>query len=252
MGTVLVVSAHPSQGSFTNAWAAATIAAAEADGHDVLRSDLCAMGFDAVERADHYGEAGATAFDPLKAQEAAAAAGRLPAEVAAEVAKIQAAERIVLHFPIWWFAPPAVVKGWCDRVLVQGLLHSVEERFDAGLCGDKSVLFCVSTGASASECGPDGKEGDLMLQLWPLAQTFRYLGMEVLAPVAVHSVHGYFEGDDEVALQTRLSAVLSEQTDVFHNWNIRERVPFNSDEQFDSDGRLKAGAPSYSPFVRPV
>ncbi|MGR3712480.1 MAG: NAD(P)H-dependent oxidoreductase [Shimia sp.] len=250
MSKVLVVSAHPSERSFTNAWAEATVAVAKTAGHEVVRSDLCAMGFDAVEAAAHYCDSGDVGFDPLKAQEAAASAGRLPADVAAEVEKIRVADRIVLHFPIWWFAPPAAIKGWCDRVLVQGALHSVEQRFDAGLCRGKSVLFCVTTGASASECGPDGKEGDLQLLLWPLAQTFRYLGMQVLEPVAVHGVHGYFEGADEAALQARLRDVLGAQTDVMAGWRAHPRMPFNGDAEFDGEGRLQAGAVSHSPFVR--
>ncbi|KPA20958.1 General stress protein 14 [Shimia sp. SK013] len=250
MGTVLVVSAHPSEGSFTNAWAEASVAAAQAAGHEVLRSDLCAMGFDAVERAAHYGASSSGVFDPLKAQEAAGQAGDLPLEVAGEVAKVQAADRIILHFPIWWFAPPAVIKGWCDRVLVQGVLHSVDQRFDAGMCRDMSVLFCVSTGASAAECGQDGKEGDLALQLWPLAQTFRYLGMQVLEPVAVHGVHGYHEGADEAALQAQLGQLIAAQTDVIAAWDNQPRIAFNSDGDFDDAGRLKPGAPSYSAFVR--
>ncbi|MGR3635908.1 MAG: NAD(P)H-dependent oxidoreductase [Shimia sp.] len=250
MGTVLVVSGHPSERSFTNAWAEASCEAARMAGHEVLRSDLCAMGFDAVERAAHYGASGGGVFDPLKAQEAAGQAGELPLDVAGEVAKVQAADRIILHFPIWWFAPPAVIKGWCDRVLVQGVLHAVDQRFDAGMCRDTSVLFCVSTGASEAECGPDGKEGDLALQLWPLAQTFRYLGMRVLAPKTVHGVHGYHEGDAETALRAKLGQLIAAQTDVIAAWDTQPQITFNSDGDFDDAGRLKPGVPSYSAFVR--
>lgn len=250
VGTVLVVSAHPSAQSFTNAWAAATGAAAEAQGHEVLRSDLGAMGFDPVEAAGVYGLPEDAPFDPLKAQQAASDAGALPADVAAEVVKVRAADRIVLHFPIWWFAPPAVLKGWLDRVLAQGSLHREDARFDRGICVGKEVLFCVSTGARASECGPDGKEGDLRLLLWPLAYTFRYLGMTVLEPVSVHSVHGYHEGAGKAQLETQLRGVLSAQADVMAGWENLPRMAFNPEGDFDGEGRLKEGAPSYSPFVR--
>ncbi len=252
MGTVLVVSAHPSAQSFTQAWAEATAAAAEAQGHQVLRSDLGAMGFDPVEAPGVYGMATDAPFDPLKAQQAASDAGNLPADVAAEVAKVRAADRIVLHFPIWWFAPPAILKGWQDRVFAQGALHGEMARFDRGMCAGKEVVFCVTTGARDTEGGPDGKEGDLRLQLWPLAHTFRYLGMTVLEPISVHSVHGYHEGAAEVALEDRLRGVLAAQADVMARWESLPRIAFNPESEFDDAGRLKADAPSHSPFVRHV
>jgi len=252
VGTVLVVSAHPSAQSFTNAWAEASVAAARVAGDDVLRSDLGAMGFDPVEAPGVYGLPNGVPFDPLKAQQAASDANELPADVAAEVAKVRAADRIILHFPIWWFAPPAALKGWQDRVFAQGALHSEDARFDRGMCLGKEVLFCVSTGARESECGPDGKEGDLRLQLWPLAQTFRYLGMTVLEPVSVHSVHGYHEGEAKQAVEAQLRSVLDAQTELVARWNSLPRMVFNPEGDFDADGRLKADAPSHSPFVRHV
>ena len=184
--TALIILAHPEPTSFNAAWAAASRAALEAAGEAVLVSDLCAMGFDAVEGRGHFaGTAGA--FDVLKAQEGASSAGALPADVQAEVDKIRAADLLIFHFPLWWFAPPAILKGWCDRALVHGALHDVDNRFDAGLCRGKRALFCVTTGADAVESGPDGKEGDTRLLLWPLAQTLRYLGMTVLAPECVRA-----------------------------------------------------------------
>ncbi len=249
MTTTLIVLAHPEPGSFNGAWAEATRAACEALGDTVLMSDLCAMGFDAVEASRHYpGWAGG--FDPLKAQEDAAASGDLPQDVAGEVAKLRAADRVVFHFPMWWFAPPAVLKGWFDRVLVHGALHSVEERFDTGLFRGKSALFCVTTGATEVESGLGGKEGDVRMLLWPAAYTLRYLGFSVLEPVVVHGVHGYFEGDEEQALQRRLRSVLTAQRDLIAGLDERARMRFNADDDFDAEGRLKPDRPSYSPFIR--
>ena len=105
----------------------------------------------------------------------AAVTGRLPGDVAAEVDKVRAADRILFHFPLWWFGPPAVLKGWFDRVLAHGVLHTDTERFDRGRCAGKEALFCVTTGATEAECGPDGREGDVQMLLWPLAYTLRLL-----------------------------------------------------------------------------
>ena len=247
--TALIILAHPEPTSFNAAWAAASRAALEAAGEVVLVSDLCAMGFDAVEGQGHFaGTAGA--FDVLKAQEGASSAGALPADVQAEVDKIRAADLLIFHFPLWWFAPPAILKGWCDRALVHGALHDVDNRFDAGLCRGKRALFCVTTGADAVESGPDGKEGDTRLLLWPLAQTLRYLGMTVLAPECVPGVHGYFTGAEKAALRSRLRAVLAGQAGLLAGLDARPVWPFNADRDFDDTGRLKPDAPSHSPFIR--
>jgi len=208
-------------------------------------SDLAATRFDAVERAEHFGLSGR--FDPLKAQEA----GPLPDDVALEVAKIEAADRIILHFPLWWFAPPAVIKGWCDRCLVHGRLHSVDARFDQGIGRGKSVLFCASTGASAAECGPSGKEGDSRLLLWPLAYTFRYCGYDVLEPQVLHGVHGYHEGADRERLEDRLGAELRGHEGRIGRWDDLPRMAFPADADFDDAGRLKADRTAQSPFIQP-
>lgn len=246
MRTTLVVLAHPEPASFNATWARHTAAAAQAAGDRVLRSDLCAMGFDPVEGPQHHG--GRRPFDALKAQEA----GPLPDDVAAEVRKLRAADRIVLHFPLWWFAPPAILKGWTERCLPHGHLHDVENRFDTGLLRGKSVLFCVTTGSSAAESGPDGREGETRLLLWPLAMTFRYCGAAVKVPEIVHGVHGYHRGARKAALEARLRRVLAGQRAIHDGWEARAALPFNADGDFDEERRLKPDAPSHWPFTRHV
>jgi len=250
MATTLIVLAHPEPRSFNGAWAGATRAACEAAGDTVLWSDLCAMGFDAVESARHYAQRGSGGFDPLKAQEAAAQTGGLPEDVAGEIAKLRQADRVVFHFPIWWFAPPAILKGWFDRVLVHGALHSVDQRFDAGQFRGRKALFCVTTGATEAESAFNGKEGDIQMLLWPAAHTLRYLGFSVLVPRVVHGVHGYFEGAEEDALRRRLRGVLDAQRDLMAGFEALPLMRFNADADFDAEGRLKPDRPSHSHFVR--
>jgi NAD(P)H dehydrogenase (quinone) len=250
MPTTLIVLAHPDPRSFNAAWAHASAEAAAAQGHQVIWSDLYAMGFHPAEAAARYQGWGDAPFDPLKAQEQRAETGDLPDDIAGEVAKIRAADRIIFHFPLWWFAPPAILKGWCDRALVHGALHRVDARFDSGLCRGKKVLFCVTTGANAAESAHDGKEGDVRLLLWPLAYTMRYLGFSVLEPRLVHGVHGYFEGVKRDALETRLRQVLADQAGIVGQFDAMPQMAFNADSDFDADGRLRADSPSHGPFIR--
>lgn len=251
MPTTLVVLAHPDRRSFNAAWAQATAQAVADAGHDLLWSDLYALGFDAVEGPRHYkGWSDDIAFDPLKAQESVGADDDLPPDVRAEIAKVRQADRIIFHFPIWWFAPPAVLKGWFDRVFAHGVLHRVDARFDTGLCAGKKALFCVTTGATAAECGPDGKEGDLAMLLWPAAYTLRYLGFTVLQHESVHGVHGYHEGQAKTELENRLQAVLARQAKIIAEYDQHPCIPFNADSDFDADGRLRADRPQHTAFIR--
>jgi putative NADPH-quinone reductase len=43
------------------------------------------------------------------------------AALGAEIAALQRAEMLVLVFPTWWFAMPALLKGWFDRVWAPGV-----------------------------------------------------------------------------------------------------------------------------------
>ena len=251
MTTTLIVLAHPDRRSFNGAWAEATAEASEALGHTVLWSDLASMGFDPVESPRHYPRySHKRAFDPLKAQEEAAEATTLPEDVAAEIAKVLAADRIVLHFPLWWFAPPAILKGWFDRVFAHGKLHTVDNRFDRGLCKGKTALFCVTTGSSAKESAFNGKEGDVQMLLWPTAYTLHYLGFTVLEPVMVHGVHGYYEGRKLEDLHSRLQDAIRDQRSLVAALDDHPVWRFNPDDDFDGDGRLKPDRPSHSLFIR--
>ena len=248
MPRTLVLLVHPEQRSFNGAWAEASARASAELGHEVLRSDLYRQGFDPAEGLAHYpGWSGV--FDPLKAQDLRRP-DEVPGDLADEIAKLQAADRLIIHFPMWWFGPPAMLKGWCDRVLTHGLIHDVENRFDTGRFSGLEVLFCVTTGADDIESGPAGKEGNWQMLLWPLAQTFRYIGARVKQPLAVHGVHGYHRGARAIALQERLSATLAEQTAVLASWSDRPAIPFNPESDFDRSGKLKSDAPSHTPFIR--
>lgn len=251
MPTSLIVLAHPAPQSFNAAWARASAQASADAGHRVLWSDLYALGFDAAEAPRHYPALPDDArFDPLKAQENAAQSGDLPRDVAAEIAKLRAADRIIVHFPLWWFAPPAILKGWCDRALAHGALHTTAARFDSGQLRGKKALICVTTGSSADESAHNGKEGDIAMLLWPLAYTLRYLGLDVLQPVCVHGVHGYHSGARADALADRLGAVLAAQGDLIRRFDDLPLMAFNSDDDFDAAGRLRADRPSVTPFIR--
>jgi len=71
------------------------------NGHEHKLIDLYRSGFDPrltdSERAEYYENFDRTALEK-------------------EITDLQWAESIILVFPTWWFGPPAILKGWFDRV----------------------------------------------------------------------------------------------------------------------------------------
>ena len=97
---VLLLLAHPRSGSFNHALAHAAREQLEADGHRVVFHDLHA------ER-----------FDPVIPPDESARAAVLPPAVAAHCTDLAAAEGVVVVHP------PAVLKGWIDRVVRPGVAY---------------------------------------------------------------------------------------------------------------------------------
>lgn len=232
MAGALIVLSHPAKRSFTGDWAAASAEGLVAAGYDVVLSDLYRMGFDPV----------------LGEKESSAPHIRPEAE--AELRKVEAADVLVFHFPIWWFGPPAILKGWFDRVLVHGRLYDSRHMFDRGHGRGKTALFCVNAGADASQIGHDGNEGDLRLILWPLAHALRFCGITVLEPHIEPGVSAHGDAAARSLLESRLSGLLERHRERI---GAIDRLPVwasNPDSDFDDDHRLKPGAPVFSPFIR--
>ncbi|MFC3077939.1 NAD(P)H-dependent oxidoreductase [Phenylobacterium terrae] len=114
----LIVVAHPQSASLTRAVAEQLAAGVESDGrHTAEIADLAAEGFDprfsAADVGAYKGQAG------------------IPPDVAAEQARIDRADALVLVYPVYWWSFPALLKGWIDRVFSNGWAYL--ETPDGGL-----------------------------------------------------------------------------------------------------------------------
>ncbi len=110
---VLVVYAHPSEASFHAALHRAAITALKTNGHTVDDCDLYAEGFNPVmtreERASYHDTS---------------ANRRL---VEHHVARLLDADAVVLCYPVWSYGPPAILKGFFDRLLIPGVAFDLVE-----------------------------------------------------------------------------------------------------------------------------
>ena len=246
-----IVLAHPEQKSFNGHLASITQQTLGAGSWQTTLSDLYAMDFDPREGPHHYRDRkDPEIFHAQTEQRHGADTESLPAEVEAEIQRLLECDLLVVHFPLWWFGMPAILKGWMDRVFVYGRMYRSVMRYDQGICAGKKVIACVTTGASEDSCAFNGREGDTHMHLWPILFPFRYLGFEVLEPEVMHGVGGVaFIENNEGGLST-LEVYSNRWTETLGNLDSRSAISYNRDTDFDDSKRLLADAPAYSPFIR--
>ena len=127
------VLAHPEPQSFNAHLVRVGVDALTAEGWTTSVSDLYAAGFDPCERPEHYASRSDQGrFDVQAEQRPASASGSLPSAVSGELALLDRANLLVLQYPMWWHLPPAILKGWFDRVFAYGEGYTSKKRFEAG------------------------------------------------------------------------------------------------------------------------
>lgn len=144
---VLVILGHPRQGSFCHAIAATAIETIQAAGHEVCYHDLCAE-----------------QFDPLFTEGELAKDARLPEAIARHCSELMGADGYVVVHPNWWGQPPAILKGWVDRVVRQGLAYEFGPQGVVGhLAGRRALVLTTSNTPREAELE---LFGDPLENLW--------------------------------------------------------------------------------------
>lgn len=108
--TISVILAHPDNTSFNHAIARTTVGCLEGNGYHVLFHDL-------------YAEK----FDPLLPGTEIPKDAVLPAAVRNHCEEIRRSQGIIVIHPNWWGQPPAILKGWIDRVIRPGVAYEFLE-----------------------------------------------------------------------------------------------------------------------------
>ena len=127
-----VIVAHPNRESYTQAMASAYREAGLVRGHEVVFRDLYAMGFDPrlkeseIPWAKHYA---------------------LADDVIAERAVLQNADAFAFFYPIWLNSPPAILKGYLERVFGFGFAYAREGAGNVPLLKGRKFLSFTSSGA---------------------------------------------------------------------------------------------------------
>jgi len=107
---VLVILAHPRSNSFNHAIGEAAVHVLEAEGHQVTFHDLYAEG-----------------FDPILGWKEIPKGSQIDRTIAMHCRDLVEAEGIIVVHPNWWGMPPAMLKGWVDRVMRPGVAYEFLE-----------------------------------------------------------------------------------------------------------------------------
>lgn len=190
---ILLVHAQPEPTSVTRRLVESAADVLTRQGHQVVQSDLYAMRWKAVFDADDFPERADTSrLSFIEESRHAYAGGRQTADVEDEQRKLRAADAVILHFPLWWFGMPAIMKGWVDRVWAYGLAYGYRGagnayRYGEGGFAGKRALLSVAVGGPAIDYSPRGINGPLEQLLFPITHgTLFFPGMQVLPTFAVY------------------------------------------------------------------
>ena len=246
-----IVLTHPEPRSYNAHLAQVARQTLEAQGWRVTVSDLYQMGFDPCERASHYGPVlDASRFDVQSEQRHASAEGAIPADVAAEIKRLEAADLLILQYPMWWHLPPAMLKGWLDRVFIYGDVYTSKQRFENGRFTGRRAMVSVTVGTSPETYAYNGRSGDIDLMLWPVNFSLAYVGYDVLDPFVAYGVEAGLRYSEASVVEARLKRIEADYATALTELDERGVVPFNKMAHWGADGRIMPDAPVYWPYMR--
>lgn len=104
--------------------------------------------------------------------------GQLPIDIQSEQKFIKETDIIWFIFPIWWTSMPAILKGYIDRILLNGFAYAMENNKPKGLLRDKKVVIINSMGESFEDYKKIGMFNALKLTID--TGIFKFTGMEVI------------------------------------------------------------------------
>ncbi|CAN7599303.1 NAD(P)H-dependent oxidoreductase [Pararhizobium sp. LjRoot238] len=244
---VLIVYAHPEPKSFNGAMKDLAVETLTAAGHDVVVSDLYAMGFNPVAGHDDFeGKSSNPEFFSLPIEQTKACEkGTTAPDIAAEMEKLKRADLVIFQFPVWWFGMPGLLKGWADRVFARGFAYLPGRKYDTGMFKGKTAMVAATTGTSADTYAPDGIDGDILTVLWPIHNgLLRYSGFDVLPPFVAH-MPGRVGEDGRQAYLEAYKKRLGE-------FETTPRLFFHPREDYGANERLKPGVLARSGVQRNV
>ena len=161
---VSVILGHPYNNSFNHALAKEVLETLHDNNHELYFHDLYAEGFNPVMPVNELSSNQSS--DPL---------------IIKHSSEIKEADGIIVIHPNWWGQPPAILKGWVDRVLRQGVAYTFDPDDNGG--GLPIGLLKAKVGLVLNTSNtPDEREisvfGDPLERTWKSC-IFSFCGVQV-------------------------------------------------------------------------
>jgi NAD(P)H dehydrogenase (quinone) len=112
---ILLIYCHPDPNSYGAALASTARNALQANGHIVKFIDLYGDGFNPVLSLEEK-----TNYLPNTAYNIALVKPHIDA--------LQWAEGLIIYYPTWYYGPPAMLKGWLERVWLPGVTFGIPKQ----------------------------------------------------------------------------------------------------------------------------
>jgi NAD(P)H dehydrogenase (quinone) len=194
----LIISAHPSEKSFSNYVASNLVSKSIENGWEVIWHDLYKSGFNPV-------------LSPSDLQ--LLKDGVTPMDIKTEQQKIASAEIISVIYPLWWASFPGILKGYIDRVLSNGFAFQYGKGGASGLLTEKKVILHTTMGNTVEEYQEKG-----LIEAFKRSQgdeVFGFCGMDV--------VGHYFYPQITLADEAQRDLFLSKALKVYQQfWPVAE------------------------------
>ena len=137
---ILALIAHPSRGSFN---------------HAILDRCLVSLGDHQVVVHDLYAEN----FDPVVPEPDMRRRFSFDPSIQQHVRDLTSSQGLIIIHPDWWSQPPAILKGWLDRVLTPGVAYEYQgpefgTKHAVPLLSHVRAAVFVTSDAIASQAAP--------------------------------------------------------------------------------------------------
>jgi NAD(P)H dehydrogenase (quinone) len=188
---ILLISAHDDTKSYVAALHNTALGVLERGQHKVSVTDLYAQQFNPVAASIDFKTSSGTHANYMFEQQRAMNTGSgFSPDLDGEMQKVKEADLIIIHFPLWWSGPPAILKGWFERVFAMGFAWNSENRYNNGLLKGKKVLITVSVGDPTFFYSAEGMHKATVEQhLYSLTHgTLAFCGLDVFKPFIITNV----------------------------------------------------------------
>lgn len=228
-----IVHAHHEPASFNGSMTRAATAALLGAGHEVVVSDLYAMGFNPVSGRHNFTTVKDASYLRQQQEEIYATEhnGFAP-DIREEMEKLFWCDVLIFQFPLWWFGLPAILKGWVDRVFAMRRIYGGGVYYDHGVFRGKRAMCSVTIGGRAPMYSEYGLNGPISTILFPIHHGILYFtGFSVLEPFLVHATARLSQEERAAHLVRYEHRVLELET--------APGISFPKLDEYDDNGVLK-------------